>query len=74
MESIYLPSSSKPVYMRHRRFLPHKHKYHQWRKLFDGTTKNEETSKHRDGKFVFEMIKNIKAVFGKLVKGKMEEK
>jgi hypothetical protein len=28
-ESIYFPSSNKLVYMRHRRFLPHKHKYHQ---------------------------------------------
>jgi hypothetical protein len=31
---------------------------------------NEEASKHQDGKFVFEMIKNIKVVFGKSVKGK----
>jgi hypothetical protein len=29
MKSIYLPSSSKLVYMRHRRFLPRKHKYRQ---------------------------------------------
>jgi hypothetical protein len=28
MESIYLPFSSKLVYMRHHIFLPHKHKYH----------------------------------------------
>jgi hypothetical protein len=27
-ESIYLPYSSKLVYMRHHRFLPRKHKYH----------------------------------------------
>jgi hypothetical protein len=27
-ESIYLPSSSKLVYMQHRRFLPPKHGYH----------------------------------------------
>jgi hypothetical protein len=32
--------------------------------------KNEEAPKHQDGKFVFLMIKNIKVVFGKLVKGK----
>jgi hypothetical protein len=30
-ESIYLPSSSKLVYMRHRRFLPRKHKCRQWK-------------------------------------------
>jgi hypothetical protein len=69
-ESIYLPSSSKLVYMRHRRFLPHKHKCHQWRTRFNGTTKNEEAPKHRDDKFMFEMIKNINIVFKKPVKGK----
>jgi hypothetical protein len=30
---------------------------------------NGEASKHRDGKFVFEMIKNINIIFGKPVKG-----
>jgi hypothetical protein len=44
--SIYLPSSSKPVYMRHHRFLPRKHKYRQWRTWFVGTIKNEEAPKH----------------------------
>jgi hypothetical protein len=56
MESIYLLSSSKLVYMRHRRFLPCKHKYCQWRTQFNGTIENEQALKHRDGKFVFEMI------------------
>jgi hypothetical protein len=28
-KSIYLPSSSKLVYMWHHTFLPHKHRYHQ---------------------------------------------
>jgi hypothetical protein len=74
IELIYLPSTNKLVYMRHRRFLPHKYKYRQWRTRFNGTTKNEEAPKHRDGKFVFEMIKNINVVFGKLVKGKRGRK
>jgi hypothetical protein len=73
-ESIYLPSSSKLVYMWHHRFLPHKHKYRQWRTRFDGTIKNEEESKHQDGKFVFEMIKNINVVFRKPVKEKKRKK
>jgi hypothetical protein len=68
-ESIYLPSSSKLVSMRHHRFLPPKHWYHQWISSFDGTIENGEAPKHRDGKFVFEMIKNINVVFGKPVKG-----
>jgi hypothetical protein len=73
-KSIYLPSSSKLVYMRHCRFLPRKHKYHQWRTRFVGTLENEESPKHRDGKFVFQMIKNINIVFGKPVKGKKMKK
>jgi hypothetical protein len=44
------------------------------RTWFDGTIKNEETAKHRDGKFVFEMIKNINVVFGKPVKGEKRKK
>jgi hypothetical protein len=67
-EFIYLQSSSKLVYMRHRRFLPHKHKYRQWITQFDGTIENEEAPKHRDDKSVFEIIKNINIVFGKPVK------
>jgi hypothetical protein len=73
-ESIYLPSSSKLVYMRHRRFLPPKHRYRQWRSHFDGMAENGEALKHRDGKFVFEMINNIKVVFGKPVKGTKRKK
>jgi hypothetical protein len=30
---------------------------------------NGEVPKHRDGKFVFEMVKNINAIFGKPMKG-----
>jgi hypothetical protein len=74
MESIYLPSSSKPVYVRHRRFLTRKHKYHQWRTQFDGMTKNKEAPKHQDGNFMFEMIKNINVVFGKLMKRRKSKK
>jgi hypothetical protein len=35
---------------------------------------NKEALKHRDGKFVFEMIKNIKVVFGKPAKEKKRKK
>jgi hypothetical protein len=68
-KSINLPSSCKLVYLWHHRFLPPKHMYHQWRSHFDGTIENGEASKHRDGTFAFEMIKNINVIFGKLVKG-----
>jgi hypothetical protein len=36
--------------------------------------KNEEALKHQDGKFVFEMIKNVNIVFGKSMKGKKRKK
>jgi hypothetical protein len=36
--------------------------------------KNEEPPNHRDDKFVFEMIKNIKVVFGKAVNRKKRKK
>jgi hypothetical protein len=68
-ESIYLPSSSNLVYVWHHKFLPPKHRYRQWRSSFDGTIENGEAPKHRDVKFVFEMIKNINVIFGKPVKG-----
>jgi hypothetical protein len=35
---------------------------------------NEEALKHRNGKFVFQMIKNINVVFKKPVKGKKGRK
>jgi hypothetical protein len=35
---------------------------------------NGEAPKHQDGKFVFEMIKNINVAFGKPVKGIKKKK
>jgi hypothetical protein len=35
---------------------------------------NEEALKHRDDKFLFEMIKNINIIFGKPVKGEKRKK
>jgi hypothetical protein len=45
-KSIYLPSSSKLVYMWHHRFLAHKHKYRQWKTRFDDMIENDEAPKH----------------------------
>jgi hypothetical protein len=56
--------------MLHHGFLPRKHMYHQWNTWFDSTIENEEAPKHRDDKFIFEMVKNIKVIFEKVVKGK----
>jgi hypothetical protein len=73
-DSIYLPSSTKMMYIWHRKFLPPKHRYHQWRSHFDGTIENGEAPKHRDDKFVLEMIKNINIIFGKGIKRNKSEK
>jgi hypothetical protein len=43
--SVYLPSSRKLVYMRHRRFLPRKHKYHKMKMHFDNTVEKDSSSK-----------------------------
>jgi hypothetical protein len=67
-ESIYLLSLSKLVYKQHRRFLPPKHRYRQLRLQFHDMIENGEALKHRDDEFVFEIIKNIKVIFGKSVK------
>src|SRR5437762_12505547 len=59
------------MYMRSRRFLPPSHRYRKMRKEFDGTEEKGRAPKHLDGKVVFELVKNIKVVFGKkVVKGK----
>jgi hypothetical protein len=73
-ESIYLPTFSKLVNMRHRKFLPRKHTYHQWRTWFDGMIETKEAQKHQDDKFVFEIIKNIKVIFRKPVKEEKRKK
>jgi hypothetical protein len=43
--SVYLPSSRKLVYMRHRRFLPRKHKYHMMKSHFDNTVEKDSALK-----------------------------
>jgi hypothetical protein len=48
--------------------------YCQWRTRFDGTLRNEEAPKHRDGKFVFGVVKNMKVVLGKPVKREKRKK
>jgi hypothetical protein len=43
--SVYLPSSRKLVYMRHRWFLPRKHKYHKMKIYFDNTVEKDSAPK-----------------------------
>src|SRR5438105_464205 len=68
---VYLVGSQKLVYMRSRWFLPPSHRYPKLTKEFDRTEERSRATKHLDGKLVFQMVKNIKIVFGKKVpKGK----
>jgi hypothetical protein len=64
-----LPVDTRRWVLADNRFLPPKYKHHQWKSSFDGTIKNGEAPNNQDGKFVFEMIKNMNVIFGKPVKG-----
>ena len=73
--SVYLPSSRKLVFIRHRRFLEKKHKYRKMKRHFDNTVENDSAPKRYTRKLVFEMVKNIQVVFGKgTVKGQKRKK
>nr|ABB47579.1 transposon protein, putative, CACTA, En/Spm sub-class [Oryza sativa Japonica Group] len=61
----YLTSSLKTVYMRHRRFLPQRHRYRKMARLFDNTVENDTALVARGGTYVYEITKKIKVVYGK---------
>ncbi|XP_052158691.1 uncharacterized protein LOC127776375 [Oryza glaberrima] len=61
----YLTSSLKTVYMRHRRFLPQRHRYRKMARLFDNTVENDTAPAARGGTYVYEITKKIKVVYGK---------
>ncbi|XP_052152529.1 uncharacterized protein LOC127770763 [Oryza glaberrima] len=70
----YLTSSTKSVYMRHRRFLPQRHRWHAKARLFDNIVENDLAPETRTGVSVFELTKNIKVVFGKPKKKPIKRK
>nr|CAD39322.2 OSJNBb0080H08.14 [Oryza sativa Japonica Group] len=61
----YLTSSLKTVYMRHRRFLPQRHRYRKMARLFDNTVENDTAPVARGGTYVYEITKKINVVYGK---------
>jgi hypothetical protein len=63
--SVYLPSSRKLVFMRHRRFLERKYKYRKMKRHFDNTVEKDSVPKWYTEKLLFEMVKSIQVVFGK---------
>ncbi|XP_052159476.1 uncharacterized protein LOC127776981 [Oryza glaberrima] len=55
----------KVVYMGHRRFLAANHPVRKKGKHFEQNADHRTKPKHRNGKAVFEMVKDLKVVFGK---------
>ena len=64
-DSMYLKHCRKIVYMGHRRFLPIKHPLRRRHAHYDGKADHRTKPRHRCGKMVFEMVKDIKVVFEK---------
>jgi hypothetical protein len=65
IDSMYLKHCRKIVYMGHRRFLPVKHPLRKKYVHYGGKSDHRTKPRHICGKMVFEMVKDIKVVFGK---------
>nr|ABA94043.1 transposon protein, putative, CACTA, En/Spm sub-class [Oryza sativa Japonica Group] len=64
-ESTYLKHCRKVVYMGHHRFLAANHPVRKKGKHFEHKADHRTKPKHRNGKTVFAMVKDLKVVFGK---------
>ncbi|XP_066163062.1 uncharacterized protein, partial [Oryza sativa Japonica Group] len=64
-ESTYLKHCRKVVYMGHHRFLAANHPVRKKGKHFEHKADHRTKPKHRSGKTVFAMVKDLKVVFGK---------
>ena len=62
---MYLKHCRKIVYIGHRRFLLIKHPLRRRHAHYGGKADHRTKPRHRCGKMVFEMVKDIKVVFGK---------
>ena len=65
LQAIYLKKCRKVVYLGHRRFLAKNHQLRKKGKHFKGTAEHRSKPGNRDGAEVFEMVKDLKVVFGK---------
>nr|AAP53930.1 transposon protein, putative, CACTA, En/Spm sub-class [Oryza sativa Japonica Group] len=63
--SRWLRYSKKTVYMRHRRFLPAGHHYCSNTRDFDGTVEEGTAPTQREGRDIFNEVKDIECIFGK---------
>nr|AAX95159.1 transposon protein, putative, CACTA, En/Spm sub-class [Oryza sativa Japonica Group]AAX96751.1 transposon protein, putative, CACTA, En/Spm sub-class [Oryza sativa Japonica Group]ABA92366.1 transposon protein, putative, CACTA, En/Spm sub-class [Oryza sativa Japonica Group] len=64
-ESTYLKHYRKVVYMGHRRFLAANHPVRKKGKHFEHKADHRTKPKHRSGKTMFDMVKDLKVVFEK---------
>ncbi|XP_071683808.1 uncharacterized protein [Lolium perenne] len=64
-ESIYLANCKKNVYLGHRRFLPRHHNLRKKGKHFNGKADHRPKPTERTGADVFDMVKDLKVIFGK---------
>nr|ABG22528.1 transposon protein, putative, CACTA, En/Spm sub-class [Oryza sativa Japonica Group] len=64
-ESTYLKHCRKVVYMGYRRFLAANHPIRKKGKHFEHKADHRTKPKHRSGKTMFAMVKDLKVVFGK---------
>ena len=63
--SSWLFLCKKMVFMRHRRFLPLKHKYRSFKKKFDNTVEEDLAPPVLIGRQIYDRIKNLKYVYEK---------
>ncbi|XP_037440289.1 uncharacterized protein LOC119308287, partial [Triticum dicoccoides] len=63
-ESVHLPNCKKNVYLGHRRFLPKIHPVRKKGKHYNGKADHRPKPAERTGAEVFDMVKDLKVIFG----------
>src|SRR3954471_20729507 len=64
-ESVHLPNCKKNVYLGHRRFLPKIYPVRKKGKHYNGKADHRPKPAERTGAEVFDMVKDLKVIFGK---------
>ena len=64
-ECLYLDKCKKCVYLGHRRFLPIRHTARKKGKHFKGEADHSRRPVNRTGEEIFDMVKDLKVIFGK---------
>src|SRR6266540_2176635 len=63
--SLSLKNYRKVVYMGHRRFLPIRHRYHRWKRQFNGRAETGVKPRPLSGIELLEKVNDINVVLGK---------